>query len=71
MTVIINSDGTSLRLTEEETKLYHVEKHQLYLRFKKLEMQRRGIYATNQGKYVQSVAELNPWDRQPTQEELE
>ena len=71
MYTIISSTGTSLRLTDEEYHLYKAEEHQLYLRFKKLEISRRGIYATNQGKYVQTVAELNSWDRQPTQEELE
>lgn len=71
MHTIISSTGTSLRLTPDEYHDYKEEEHQLYLKYKKLEITRRGIYATNQNKYVKSVAELNSFDRKPTKEELD
>lgn len=68
--VIFNSEGFSVRLTDNEYKLFKEEERRLHLRWMKIEKQARGIWASNQGKYVQSVEELIPLDIRPDPEVL-
>ncbi len=60
---ICSSDGKSLRFnTEEEHAEYKSELAALDIKFYAQEVERYGIWASNQNKYVQTEDQLNDWD---------
>ena len=59
---ISGSDGTSLRFTEDEYVEYKRELHLLEMKYYAAEIIARGIWASNQGRYVATEAELNNLD---------
>jgi hypothetical protein len=67
---IFDSGGFSVRLTEQEYELFRVEQRRFQLRWMRIEHQARGIWASNQNKYVKSLEELNAFDIKPDPEIL-
>ncbi len=60
---IFGSDGVSLRFnTEEEHTDYTNEIAAIQIKFYAQEVERYGIWAGNQSKYVQTEDQLNRWD---------
>ncbi len=59
---ISSSDGTSLHLTDAEYREYKREERELILKYYKLEVERRGYWASNQDRYVSSPELFNPYD---------
>lgn len=65
---IFSSDRFSVRLTASEYAQYKSEETALHLHWMRIEFKARGIWATNQNKYVKSITELNDWDIKPKAE---
>jgi len=62
---VFSSNGTSLEFTKNDTdlySLYQLECRQLDDRYYAMLRKRNGVYASNQGKYVESPDQLNPYD---------
>lgn len=65
MHIISSSKYGSLHLTDSEFKEYEKDELALFLKWQRIEVEARGIFAGNQGKYVNSLSELTPWDGVP------
>jgi hypothetical protein len=63
---IFGSEHGCLRFNDEETyNRFKAEERALYKKYHDEEVQKYGIFAGNQNKYVQSVSELNTLDSYP------
>lgn len=60
--MLISSKHGCLQLTESEQIAFEAELEKLYEKYYRIQRQARGIWASNQGCYVQTPAELNAWD---------
>lgn len=60
--VIFGTDMYTLRLTDEEYRQYKQEEQELNLKWLKITQERRGIWASNQDRYVSHLSELNELD---------
>ena len=61
--IIASSDGHSLHFnTTEEYLAYEKDEMELFWKHHNILKEKYGIYASNQGKYVESVDDLNDWD---------
>ena len=61
--VISSSDGYSLHfMTTEEYEEYEKDERELFWKHYNILKEKYGVYATNQGKYVDSVDDLNELD---------
>jgi hypothetical protein len=63
--LIFDSNGFSVRLTEEEYARFLVEERQFQDKWMLIEQHRRGLWAGNQDRYVKSIDDLNEWDTIP------
>jgi hypothetical protein len=62
MNNIISSDGYALHLTPAEYALFKVDEQKLFIKYYKIQRKKRGIWATNQNKFVANYSDLKPWD---------
>ena len=66
---ITQSNGISLRLTEQEYKEYERKLLDLQLSYYHKEVMELGFYASNQDCYVSDPTEFNSWDGKRTAQE--
>lgn len=59
---IFSSDGLTLKLTNEEYKAFKADEKELYKKHYQIQRAARGIYASNQDKWVNTREELNDMD---------
>ena len=68
--VISNSDGTELHFLDKELyEEYKKEEKELLIKYYLKIRERYGVWAGNQGKFVDSADQLNDWD-EDTMEKL-
>ena len=58
MHTLISSDGYNLRLTNSEYRQYKQEELLLWLKYYHIERETRGIFASNQNKYVNNIEKI-------------
>jgi hypothetical protein len=61
--LISSKRGMSLNLDAGDHAAYQEEDRALARKYQQRTRDKYGIYASNQGKFVQTVEELNEWDR--------
>ena len=64
---IVDSTLGSIHLTDEEYSAYKKESLNLFLKYYEKERSARGIFASNQNRYVKNIDEFNQLDSKRTE----